>query len=381
MNVRALFPHADGQTYLNHASTGLYSTRVVAALEEDVADRAGRLADNFFKVLPRVEGALERLGRLIGTTRDRLEFTANTTEALSVLAEGLDWQPGDRVALPACEFPANVYPFLHLQRRGVEVDFIPHTDGTFTLDDVARALTPRTRLVSVSWVQFLSGFRVDVKALADLVHAHGALLCVDAIQGMGALRLDVAETGIDFLACGAQKWWMGPQGIAFLYLTASLQDRITPRAGWLNVPVDWYDFYAYDLRFHPDARRFRLGTLNHMGALGFGAALEQVEEIGLDETERRVLDLAGRVRTGLERLGLPRYGSNDPAHASGIVTFRHPQPEALVAALAAQRITVACRNRLVRVSPTWYNTDAQIERFLGAVEAFGEAKHPAKATP
>lgn len=370
-DARALFPHADAQTYLNHAATGMYSTRVAAALQEDVADRAGRLVDNFAKVLPRTEAALDRLGRLVGTTRDRLEFTPNTTEALSVLAEGLDWQPGDRVALPVCEFPANVYPFLQLARRGVEVDFMPHTDGTFTLEDVARTLTPRTRLVSVSWVQFLSGFRMDVKALADLVHAHGALLCVDAIQGLGALRLDVAEAGVDFLACGAQKWWMGPQGIAFLYLTPALQERITPRGGWLNVPLDWDDFLAYDLRFHPDARRFRLGTLNHMGALGFGAALEQVEEIGLEAIEAHVLHLSARLRTGLERLGLPRYGTDDPAHASGIVAFRHSRPEALFEALSAQRITVSSRNRLVRVSPTWYNTDDEIDRLLEAVQAFG----------
>ncbi|MCA0270118.1 MAG: aminotransferase class V-fold PLP-dependent enzyme [Bacteroidetes bacterium] len=369
--VRALFPHTAAQTYLNHAATGVYSTRVVDALEADIADRHGRAVDNFAQVLPQTEAALDRLARSLGTVRDRVEFTANTTEALSVLAEGLDWQPGDRIALPACEFPANVYPFLHLERKGVGVDFIPHRDGTFSLDDVAAVLTPRTRLVTVSWVQFLSGFRVDVAALADLVHAHGALLAVDAIQGHGVLQLDAVRSGVDFLAGGAQKWWMGPQGIGYLYLTEAVQERITPRAGWLNVPVKWDDFFAYDLRFHPDARRFRLGTLNHMGALGFGAALKQVEDFGPDAIEAHVLGLSRRLRENLDRLGLACYGSDDEAHASGIVTFRHPRPDALVEALASERITVSARNRLVRVSPTWTNTDDDLARMLDAVQRFG----------
>jgi len=278
------------------------------------------------------------------------------------------------VAVPACEFPANVYPFLHLERKGVAVDFIPHTDGVITLEDLERTLTPLTRLVSVSWVQFLSGYRLDVKAVAEIVHAHGAFLCVDGIQGLGAVRLDAADAGIDFLACGAQKWLLATQGLGFLYCSEALQARITPRAGWLHGPVDWENFFDYRLEFFEDARRFRIGTLNHLGVMALRAALELYEDAGPAACEARVLTHAGRLRDGFAEMGLGCYGACEPAHASGIVTVRHADPDGLYAYLRARGISASCRNRLVRFSPTYYNSAAEIDRALDAVETFAPSR-------
>ncbi len=182
---------------------------------------------------------------------------------------------------------------------------MPHENGCVSLDAIAAAITPRTRLVSVSWVQFLSGHRIDVAALADIVHDRGALLCVDAIQGLGALRLDVGASGIDFLACGVQKWWMGPQGLAFLYCAPHLVGRLNGRAGWLHGPVDWDNFLDYDLAFFPDARRFRIGTLNAIGAMLFRAALSLYEDAGPDACHARVLGYGRHLRDGLHALGQP----------------------------------------------------------------------------
>lgn len=366
--VRAEFAHLPAQAYLNHAATGVYSRRVAAAAAEWVGERSGGMIENYVATIPKVEDTLERLGRVLGVPRAWVEFVPSTSDALATLAEGLDWAPGDRVLVPGCEFPANVYPFLHLRRKGVEVDFVPHANGVFSLDDVATAMTPRTRLVSVSWVQFLSGHRIDVRALADLVHRRGALLCVDAIQGLGALRLDVGASGADFVACGVQKWWMGPQGLAFAVVRPELLERLTPRAGWLHGPVDWDRFLDYDLQFFPDARRLRIGTLNGLGAMLFRAALSLYEDAGPDTCHARVLALGRRLRDGVHALGLPIYGpqaSDDTA--SSIVTLTPGDPDAVFTALAADGITVSMRNRMIRVSPSWENTDDEIDRVLHVI--------------
>lgn len=374
--ARAAFAHTDRFAYLNHASTAPLSRPVVGAMEAYLAERSATHIDNYLAFQPVVDETLGRLARVLGTTPDRVEFAPNTTSALSIVAEGLAWQAGDRVALPACEFPANVYPFLQLERLGVTVDWVPHRQGVVPLEAFERVLTPRTRLLTVSWVQFLSGYRVDLPALSRLCRANGTLLCVDAIQGLGALRLDVEAAGVDFLACGAQKWMMGPQGVAFLYLTEALQAQITPRGGWLSGPVDWERFFDYSLRFYPDARRFRLGTLNNVGIAGLHAALGLYLEVGPEAAEQAVLARAEELQSGLARLGLARYGTDDPAAASGIVTVEHPDPEGLLEALRREGVVAAVRNRCVRFSPTYYNTTDETARALDVVGRYGKVRLP-----
>ncbi len=369
--IRRQFPHTAQTVYVNHAATGVFSTRVVEAIAAYAQARHGDDIECFASFQPVIERTLSRLAALLGTTPGRVAFAASTSDALGVLAEGFPWQEGDRVAVPGCEFPANVYPFLHLRDKGVEVDFIAHRDGVFTLDDVERALTPRTRLVSVSFVQFLSGYRVDVQALAERVHAHGALLCVDAIQGIGALELDVEKSGVDFLACGVQKWLMGPRGLAFFYLTEALQEVLRPRAGWLHGPVDWENFFDYHLAFHPDARRFDVATLNQIGIAALDAALGLYEEADPAACERRIFAHTAHLRDGLRALHLDLYGSADPAHTSGIVTFQHPDPDGLFDFLNGRGIQASVRNRLVRLSPSWYNTREEMDAVLNAVATYG----------
>ena len=370
--LRRRFPHVEETTYLNHAAVAPLSRPVVEAMGAFVEERHRTHIDNYVAFESTIEGTLERVARLLGTTPERVEFAPNTSYGLNVLVGGLDWQAGDRVALPACEFPSNVYPFMNLERRGVGVDLIPHRRGAFTLEDVERVLTPRTRLLTLSWVQFLSGFRTDLEAVGKLCRERGVLFCVDAIQGLGALRLDVQRCHVDFLACGGHKWLMAPQGIGFIYLTEALQERLAPIAGWLHGPIDWDDFFSYDLAFHPDARRFRLGTMNGAGIAGLRAALDLHFEAGPGECERRVLANAQALADGLEAQGLRRYGAEEAACASGIVTVEHPEPEALYDHLRQRGIVVALRNRLLRFAPAYYNTADEIEAALEAVAGFGK---------
>ena len=381
--LRRHFPHTEETNYLNHAAVAPLSRPVVEAMEAFVQERHRTHIDNYLAFEPALGATLEQVARLLGTSPDRVEFAPNTSYALNVLAQGLGWQPGDRIAVPACEFPSNVYPFMNLKRRGVHIDLIPHEHGAFTLEDVERTLTPRTRLLTLSWVQFLSGFRADLAALGALCRERGVLFSVDAIQGVGALRLDVQACGIDFLACGGHKWLMAPQGVGFLYLTEAMQEQITPMAGWLHGPIDWDDFCSYDLAFHPDARRFRLGTMNSLGVAGLRAALDLYFEAGAAWCEAQVLAHARTLTDGLEAQGLRRYGADgcsahDTAHASGIVTVEHPEPEALYDHLRQRSIVAALRNRLLRFAPTYYNTSEEVEAALEAVANFGRVRVAAR---
>ncbi len=372
--LRTCFPHVADQIYVNHAATSPLSRSVMAALEGYAAQRHRTHIDNFEAFLPVVERARERAAHVLGAPTERVAFAQNTSSALDVLARGLDWKRGDRIAVPACEFPANVYPFLNLKRRGVEVDFIPHVESTVSLEAVEQALTPQTRLLSLSWVQFLSGFRMDLEAVGRLCRARGIVFCVDAIQGLGALRLDVEACGIDFLACGAQKWLMGTQGTGLLYCTEALQERLRPAAGWLHGPVDWERFFDYEMAFHPEARRFQIGTANNLGLAALDAALGLYLEAGPAWCERHVLANSRRLAEGLRALGLPRYGTGAAARASGIVTVAPRDPDGLFEHLKENGITAAVRNRKLRFSPTYYNTVGEIDHVLEAVESF-ETQH------
>lgn len=375
--VRHQFPHARHQTYVNHAAAGPLSRPVKEAIESMVAERHGARSDgsvnDFERYLSIWSAARERAADLLHTDSDRVAFAPNTSAALNVLARGLDWQPGDRVAVPSCEFPANVYPYMNLEDQGVAVDFIPHEEGVFSVGDVEATLTPDTRVLSLSWVQFLSGYRADLEAIGALCETRDVILCVDAIQGLGALQLDVEAYGIDFLACGGHKWLMAPQGIGLLYCADALRERLHPPAGWLHGPIDWDHFFDYDLAFHDDARQFEPGTYNNLGIVGLNAALKLREDVGPERCEMQTLTRARELAEGLDAMGYARYGTHDPAYASGIVTIHADDPDGLIDHLEEHDVTAAMRNRLVRFSPAYYNTENEMQRILDVVDAFRRA--------
>jgi len=373
--AREHFPHTKGERlYVNHAATAPLSRPVREAMDGFLDDRTGGNVNNYEAFAPVIERTRERAARLLGTAPERMAFVQNTSTALSILAEGLDWQDGDRLAVPRCEFPANVYPFLNLERRGVAVDYVPTEEGTFSVDDVAATLRPETRLLTLSWVQFLSGFRADLKAVGRLCEERGVLLCVDAIQGLGALQMDVERLGIDFLACGGHKWLMGPQGTGVLYVSEALQEKIRPPAGWTHGPVDWENLSDYRLQFHPEARRYETGTANRLGIVGLGASLKVLLDVGPGAVERATRSRASELAERLAAQNLARYGPSGPARAAGIVAVRPPAPGALHQHLVDAGIEAAMRNRLVRFSPAFYHTSEDMARVADAVAASGEAE-------
>ncbi len=367
--LRAEFPVTERYVYLNHAAISPLPRRAVdraAALALDVMARGDR---GFGARLKRYEEVRAMAARLLGArAAHEVAFVENSSSGLSLVAQGIDWRPGDNVVGAACEFPSNAYPWMVLEERGVAFRATPERDGRIDPAEVVAAIDGRTRAVALSWVEYSNGFRFDLGALAAACHAESALFVVDVIQGLGALALDVESAGVD-VACGAaHKWLLGPEGIGLLYVADRAVDRLRPaRAGWRSMrDIERWTDLAID--WAEGARRLESGTLNGLGIEALGASLEILLGLGSAEVEARVLALADRAARGLAALGFEIVGGRRPGERSGIVAAvhpRHPAPE-LVERLAGRGIVVATRAGRLRVSPHVYNTEEEVDRFLAA---------------
>jgi len=362
----------NGLVFLNHAAVGPMSLRAakemtrVAALSLSSAYTA---PDWYAKTLKTKALAAQIVN---AKSRNEIAFIPNTTTGIANLAGGLDWQPGDRVVITDVEYPANRYPWTDLKRFGVEVVEAKEGDDLrIKTDDVIALINDRTRVVSVSHVQYASGFRIDLRAIADAVHAVGGLLCVDAIQSVGVLPVDVQAMGIDFLSADGHKWMLGPEGAGFLYCKADLIPQIRPAiAGWLG-RINALDYDSYDERYAEDAKRFEPGCWNIAGNRALGASLELLLEVGIDNIWQRVDALNTRLRKGLGPAGYRVLSPSGEDERSGIVAFVPRDPdleiEMIEKSLRDSGIVIALRGGRLRASPHFYNTDDQIDRLLAVL--------------
>lgn len=371
-NFRCFFPHVQDQIYLNHAAISPFSTQVVTALYQYIEQRHRTNIENYSTFQPILQQTRERLAQILHTQADRIAFCANTSSALNILATGLPWKAGDRILLNRLEFPANVYPFENLRSLGVAIDYVEPRGYYLHLEDFANALTPHTRLLSISQVQFLTGQHMDLAALGALCRHNGTWLSVDGIQALGATTLDVENLGIDFVASGSHKWLMGPTGVGFLYISRRLQDVLRPvYAGWLSVENAW-DLLDYTLQFRSDARRFETGTLNFMGIAGLHAALELLLKADIQAVETQIRMLTDWLYNACVDLGLQVITPAAKAERLGILTVEFPQGQAqiLYEALAKANIDISLREqKFLRFSPHFYNTQAELEQVIQVLES------------
>jgi selenocysteine lyase/cysteine desulfurase len=375
-SARALFPYTtEGRIYLNHASTGPLSTRVVDAMTAHLGQRSRGKLETYLDDVAMVSATRTLVQRMIhAESDDRIAFLPNTSDAINVIAAGLPWKSGDRVVLNTVEFPANIYPYLNLKRFGVQLDFINAGTGAVTPQKIIDTLTPRTRLVALSAVQFLSGHRADLGAIGEICRSRGVIFAVDGIQAVGAIRVDVQRMNIDALAAGCQKWQMAPHGTAFLYLSKELQSCIQQASlGWLSVDDPWR-FYDYDQPLASSARRYEGGSLNMPGLWGLHAALETLLEFGTDAIEAQVLGLTGVLLEGLRTVdGLTVLTPSQPEERAGIVTVALPpnvDGNGIMARIGDRGVTIAVREGKLRFSPHFYNTTGEM---ISATEATRES--------
>jgi cysteine desulfurase / selenocysteine lyase len=367
--VRELFPYLKtGKIYFNHASTGPVSTRVLESLNAFLRNASEGKIDDYPTILATMQETKQELGNYLNCSPDRIAFLDNTTNGINIIASGIEWKKGDRIILNDAEFPANVYPFLNLQNKGIEVHFVKSKNGSASAEDIIEAITPSTRMISISQVQFVSGYRVNLQKIGKICREKGIIFCVDAIQGLGALRIDVEKDMIDFIACGVQKWMLGLQGLSFIYITKELQDKLNPAyIGWLSVNDAW-NMLDYKLDLKESAEMFQTGTVNTLGIFSLNASIKLFNEFGYENVENNVLNNSEYLIKRLQKSGIDPLVTGDRKYLSGIVTFRHPHHQNIYEALEQENVICAIREGSFRIAPHFYNTQEEIDRFIEILE-------------
>lgn len=361
--VRQLFPHLQtGKIYFNHASIGPLASPIVQKLNDYLFERSVSPIKNFNTFVRASIGAKELLGKLINANPKRIAWVDNVSNGLNVLAQGLEWKAGDRIILNDLEFPSNVYPFQNLKSYGVEIDFVKSRDGKILLEDLEKAITPKTKLLSISAVQFLSGFRAELKSIGELCRKYNIIFAVDAIQAVSAVNIDVEEMKIDFLAGGSQKWLMALQGLSYIYLTEELQNRINQKhLGWLSVKNP-FDMLNYEQDLNDNADRFQNGTMNAIGITALYESLKLFNSFGFENLENSVIENSVYLIEKLNELGItPFVNSDDKNILSGIVSFKTENSQQLFEELNDQNILGELREGYIRFSPHYYNTKEEID--------------------
>ncbi len=369
----ARFPIAREGAFLAHAA--------VTALPEAVAHAMGRYAQacstqhqEFGDFLDDLKATRHLAARLIGARASEIALLGPTSLGLSLFAGGIDWKPGDEVLCYRDDYPANVYPWMELARRGVVVRFLePEEPGAITPELVERALTPKTRLVALASAHFLTGYRLDIGAIGQLLHGRGVLFSLDGIQTCGAFPTPVEH--VDFMSADAHKWLLGPMAIGIVYVSEDRFEELRPTLlGAWNVHSP--DFITQDaIRFVPTAQRYEPGVLNGTGILGFKAALELLLDVGIDAIAGRLMQLKAHLLDGLDALGCEVVGPREGPAAHAITTFAPPGGHAAGALfdhLTAAGITASCRKdrsgkEFLRFSPHFYNTEAELDRAIEAL--------------
>jgi cysteine desulfurase/selenocysteine lyase len=356
--------------YFDHAAVAPLTERARRTLIDwanDLADN-GEIHDG--ERVRRVEEVRRLAARLFNADPLDIAFVKNTSEGIGIVAEGLRWRCGDNVVTAEDEYPANQYPWLNLAERGVEVRRLPSRDGRILIDDLRTAINGRTRLVSLSFVEYSSGFRNDLDAVGQLCRERDVLFFVDAIQGLGVLPLDVQRTPIDFLAADGHKWLLGPEGAGLFWLRRELVEQLHPVGiGWNSV-LDSRNFDRVELRLKPHAGRWESGSLNAGGILALGASLELLLAFGIDAAAARVLELTDYLCDRAQGAGLEVYSSRRPGEKSGIVSLIVPgDVRALVRRCREAGIVVNRRAGRLRVSPHAYNSMEEIDRLVALLGA------------
>ncbi|MBI3649464.1 MAG: aminotransferase class V-fold PLP-dependent enzyme [Acidobacteria bacterium] len=368
--IRALFPVTENYIYFNHAAVSPLSTRVREAMRWLVDDVTQNGSVHYFDWCDRFEAVRQAAARLVNAKPHEIAFMQNTSAALSAIANGIDWRAGDNVVVSKVEFPANIYPWMRLvEERGIVMKMVEERDGRIDAEEVISLIDERTRAVSLSWVQFSSGFRADLATIGKFCRQRQVIFMIDAIQGLGGLHLDVVRDSVDALAADSHKYLLGPEGIALLYVSENILARIKPTVvGWMSVN-DADNHLHYDLNYREGALRFECGTLNSAGVYGLGAALELFLEVGAGKIEAHILSLSDYLAQQLTAKGYAVFGSRKVGETSAIVTCTHPQHPAkpLYELLLAQNIITAPRVGRLRIAPHFYNTHEEIDALIAAL--------------
>ncbi len=362
---RDQFPVTKNLIHLNHAAVAPLSKPAADAIRWLVNDCEQYGSLNYDVWMKSYDSLRQVTAQLINAQSSEIAIVKNTSEGIATIANGLDWKPGDRIVVFEEEFPSNQYPWQRLQSKGVTLEWLRADGPVEKLEQAAKG----ARLVAISFVQFLTGFRADLETIGKICQQNGCFFFVDAIQGMGYYPLDVQKCNIHALAADGHKWMLGPEGCGVLYVRADVQDQIEPfEFGWTNVQ-NYSDYGQRTLTLRSDAGRYEPGTLNTVGIYGLEASIRFLLSIGIESVCEAVLARTKEIHDGVRERGYDILGERTPSNESGIVCFRKPGLDfrMIHKQLKDNGILTAPRAGWVRASPHFYISPADVQKFLSVL--------------
>ncbi len=367
---RGEFPVTQRLVYLNHASVAPLSRRATEAMQQLAQDALEFGSLHYDQWLACYEGLRGAAAQLMNASPREIAIVKNTSEGIATIASGIKWNRGDAIVTFREEFPANFLPWKRLEQEGVELRWLSIFDTLDRIDEAAKG----ARLLAASFVQYLSGYRIDLEQFGEICARRGCIFFVDAIQGLGAFPVDVRKARIGALAADGHKWLLGPEGCGVLYVQSDLQNEVQPAEfGWTNV-AKYNDYSSRDLALRPDAGRYECGTLNTIGCFGLRAAIELLLEAGVENIAPEVQALGDRIWDGAKALGLETLGTRSRETGAGIVSFRGRGMDAqlTVRKLKDAGFIAAPRQGWVRVSPHFYVAPDRVDALLDTIRQIAD---------
>lgn len=367
-SIRELFPAATEYTYLNSAAVSPPPTTAVQAVMSQLNDVSHHGTEHYTDWIATKDRARALLASMLNVGAEHVAFMRNTSDGLATIANGLDWNTRDNIVSFAGEFPANFYPWRRVRDKyGVELRLCPERDGRIELGELKSLIDENTRLVTISAVQFASGFQADLQHLAEAAHAVGALFAVDIIQALGARGFDLPALGVDVAAGASHKWLCGPEGCGFLYLSDGAREAVEPTlTGWISVETPW-DFEDREQPWQSSALAWESGTGCSSLFYGLEQSLKLLTETGLETIEAYLGGLTDHLCEMLAGTPYAIVSSRAPGERSAIVCLKHTggiHCGEIARQLQEKGIIVSPRNDRLRISPHFYNTVEDIERLV-----------------
>jgi selenocysteine lyase/cysteine desulfurase len=366
--IREQFPITKNKVFLNHAAQ--------SPLPKPVADAVRKFTDDFSNFgttsIEWNDGGKPFFAKLIGAKPNEIAFVENTSVGLNIAANVLHYPRDSKIVTTDLEYPSVVYPWLR-KSLGVKVHYVKNIDGKILLEDMEKAVDDKTAAVVISHVEYVNGFRHDMRALSEIAHEHGAYLIVDAIQSAGAMQIDVKKDDVDFLATACYKWLLSPPGAGYLYVKEEFIEKFEPPfVGWASVKpevfetIDFWDIW--NLKLSETASRFEVGSPSFISLTGAAEALKMILNAGIENIEKRILKLTDHLIESVKSLGFKLQTPEEPQYRSGVVNFKIDNPKEVAESLNRKGIIVSARAHGLRVSPHFYNTEEEIDKFMEEIK-------------
>jgi len=358
---RKLFPVVNDFIYLDHAGVAPISTRVKSKVNDflDIALNKGLTKYDLF--MEEVENVRINFSRLLNCKPQEIAFIKNTSHGLSLIAKGIEWREGDSMIVFEKEFPANLYTWLDLKRSGVEVRQAQLINGRVQIKEIEKLIDKNTRLLSISSVQFTNGYRADLKSIGKICKENDILFCVDAIQSLGIVSIDVNELNIDFLAADGHKWLLSPEGTGILYCSSKVVKEVSPvLLGWKSI-INEGDYEKINLDLKPNALKFEEGSLNVLGIFALGAGLDLLLEIGIEKVCNRIQYLGDLIIDEAKKRNFLLKTPVSKNERAGIISFYGSFDSSLLKdSLYSKNVIINVRDGALRIAPHFYNTEDDI---------------------